>query len=91
MFGVWRLSSVCNFEQTAPPTSLRLLSGSFGWGLCAMQRRENLFYSAIRTKIGDALKAQYDLNEPLPERLTRALLALDVREVVAAGGNENQE
>jgi hypothetical protein len=56
-----------------------------------MQRPENLFYSAIRAKIGDGLKAQYDLNEPLPERLTRALLALDVREVVAAGGNENQE
>jgi hypothetical protein len=54
-----------------------------------MQRRENLFYSAIRTKIGDALKEQYDLNEPLPERLTRALLKLDQREVVAAGGNEN--
>jgi hypothetical protein len=40
-------------------------------------RNQDSFYCAIRTKVGDALRAQYDLSEPLPEPLTKALLKLD--------------
>jgi hypothetical protein len=42
-----------------------------------MQDRDSFYYRAIRTKLGDTLKAQYDLKQPLPEPLTRALLKLD--------------
>jgi hypothetical protein len=47
-----------------------------------MHHRDSFYYRAIRTKVGDALRAQYDLNEPLPKRLTKTLLELDQREEV---------
>jgi hypothetical protein len=43
-----------------------------------MQNRNSFYYLAIRTKIGDALRAQYDLNEPLPETLITALSELEL-------------
>ena len=42
-----------------------------------MHDRDSFYYRAIRTKLGDALRAQYDLSEPLPQPLTEALLNLD--------------
>jgi hypothetical protein len=44
-----------------------------------MQDRDSFYYREIRTKIGDALRAQYDVKEPLPEPLTKILLELDRR------------
>ena len=41
-----------------------------------MQDRDSFYYRAIRTKIGDALRAQYDVKEPLPEPLAKILLEL---------------
>jgi hypothetical protein len=43
-----------------------------------MQDRDSFYYRAIRTKLGDARKAQHDLNDPLPNQ----------QESVAAGGKE---
>jgi hypothetical protein len=37
-----------------------------------MQNRDSFYYLAIRTKLGEALRAQYELEEPLPERLITA-------------------
>jgi hypothetical protein len=37
--------------------------------------RDSFYYRAIRTRIGAALKAQFDLSQPVPERIA-ALLAL---------------
>jgi hypothetical protein len=37
--------------------------------------RDSFYYRAIRTRIGAALKAQFDLSQPMPERIT-ALLTL---------------
>jgi hypothetical protein len=37
--------------------------------------RDSFYYRAIRTRIGAALRAQFDMSQPLPERIT-ALLAL---------------
>jgi hypothetical protein len=34
-------------------------------------------YRAIRTRIGDALRAQYDVSEPLPRTLLTLLMQLD--------------
>ena len=45
--------------------------------------RDSFYYRAIRTRIGAALKAQFDLSQPMPERIT-ALLALLGRENAAA-------
>ena len=42
-----------------------------------MQDRDSFYYRAIRTKIGDALRAQYDVKEPLPEPFAKILLELD--------------
>jgi hypothetical protein len=42
-----------------------------------MHDRDSFYYRAIRTKLGDALRAQYDLSKPLPQPLTEALLNLD--------------
>ena len=42
-----------------------------------MHDRDSFYYRAIRTKLGDTLRAQYDLSEPLPQPLTEALLKLD--------------
>jgi hypothetical protein len=53
-----------------------------------MHDRDSFYYRAIRTKLGDALKAQYDLKQPLPEPLAKALLELDRQEGVAVRGAE---
>jgi hypothetical protein len=45
-----------------------------------MQDRDSFYYRAIRTKRGDALKAQYDLKQPLPEPLAKTLFELDRQE-----------
>jgi len=37
--------------------------------------RDSYYYRAIRTRIGAALRAQFDLSQPLPDRIT-ALLTL---------------
>jgi hypothetical protein len=57
-----------------------------------MQDRDSFYYRAIRTKIGDALRAQYDVKEPLPEPLAKILLELDSEgvPVVEADRHEDQ-
>jgi hypothetical protein len=45
-----------------------------------MQDRDSFYYRAIRTKLGDALRAQYDLKQPLPEPLAKTLFELDRQE-----------
>jgi hypothetical protein len=42
-----------------------------------MRDQDSFYHRAIRTKVGNALREQYDLSEPLPEPLTKALLKLD--------------
>jgi hypothetical protein len=42
----------------------------------AMHDRDSFYYRAIRTKIGDALRAQYDLS-PLPHTFLAILMQLD--------------
>jgi hypothetical protein len=42
--------------------------------------KDSFYYRAIRTKIGAALRAQYDLTEPLPDRLAELLGELEQRE-----------
>jgi hypothetical protein len=37
--------------------------------------RDSFYYRAIRTRIGAALRAQFDVSQPLPDRIT-ALLTL---------------
>ena len=37
--------------------------------------RDSFYYRAIRTRLGAALRAQFDMSEPLPDRIT-ALLTL---------------
>jgi hypothetical protein len=48
-----------------------------------MQHQDSFYYLAIRTKLGDALRAKYHLNEPLPKRFIKTFLELDQREEVA--------
>jgi hypothetical protein len=55
----------------------------------AMQDRDSFYYRAIRTKLGDAARAQYDPKEPLPETPTKVLFDLYEQERVAAGGTGN--
>jgi hypothetical protein len=38
---------------------------------------ESFYYRAIRTRIGDALRAQYDVSEPLPRTFLTLLMQLD--------------
>ena len=38
---------------------------------------KTFFHRAIQTSIGRALRAQYDLSEPLPDRLTSLLHRLE--------------
>jgi hypothetical protein len=45
--------------------------------------RDSFYYRAIRTRIGAALRAQFDMSQPVPERIT-ALLALLGKENVPA-------
>jgi hypothetical protein len=42
-----------------------------------MQDRDSFYYRAIRTKVGNEPKARYDLSQPLPEPLVKALRELD--------------
>jgi hypothetical protein len=53
-----------------------------------MHDRDSFYYRAIRTKLGDALRAQYDLKEPLPESLATVLFELDRQEGAAIRGTE---
>jgi hypothetical protein len=68
---------VCNIEQTVRFKYAHLAAGHQVriWG--PMHDRDSDYYRAIRMKVGDALRAQYDLSEPLTEPLTKALLKLD--------------
>jgi hypothetical protein len=38
--------------------------------------RDSYYYRAIRTRIGAALRAQFDLSQPLPDRITALLTVL---------------
>jgi hypothetical protein len=55
----------------------------------AMQDRDSFYYRAIRTKLGDAPRTHYDLDDPLPQTPTKALFELYEQERVAASGSEN--
>jgi len=46
--------------------------------------RDSFYYRAIRTRIGAALRLQYDLSKPLPDRLSALLAKLGEREGVGA-------
>jgi len=39
--------------------------------------QKTFYQRAIQTSIGSALRSQYDLSQPLPDRLTRLLEELD--------------
>jgi hypothetical protein len=56
----------------------------------AMQDRDSFYYRAIRTKLGDAPRTHYDLDDPLPQTPTKALFELYEQERVAASGSENR-
>ena len=38
--------------------------------------RDSFYYRAIRTRIGAALRAQFDMSQPLPERIATLLTLL---------------
>jgi hypothetical protein len=38
--------------------------------------RDSFYYRAIRTRIGAALRAQFDVSQPLPERIAALLTRL---------------
>jgi hypothetical protein len=54
-----------------------------------MQDQDSFYYRAIRTKLGELARTQYDLKEPLPETPTKALFELYEKERVAASGTGN--
>ena len=39
--------------------------------------QKTFYHRAIQTSLGSALRAQYDLSEPMPDRLTQLLRELD--------------
>jgi hypothetical protein len=47
---------------------------------------DSFYYRAIRTRIGAALQAQYDLAKPLPDRISDLLAKLDQTDVARADG-----
>jgi hypothetical protein len=47
--------------------------------------RDSFYYRAIRTRIGAALGAQYDLAKPLPDRINDLLARLDQADTDRAG------
>jgi hypothetical protein len=50
--------------------------------------RDSFYYRAIRTRIGAALRAQFDVSQPLPDRITALLTLLGKEsEVPAEPGN----
>jgi hypothetical protein len=51
-----------------------------------MHDRDSFYCRAIRTRLGDAARTQYDPKEPLPETPTKALFELYERERAAASG-----
>jgi len=51
-----------------------------------MQDRDSFYFRAIRTRLGDAARTQYDPKEPLPETPTKALFELYEQERAAASG-----
>jgi hypothetical protein len=54
-----------------------------------MEDRDSFYYRAIRTKQGDAPRAQYDLKEPPPDTPTKALFELYQLERIA--GNAGRD
>jgi hypothetical protein len=54
-----------------------------------MQDLDSFYYRAIRTKLGDAARMQYDLKEPLPDAPIKALFKLYEQERVGARGTGN--
>jgi hypothetical protein len=51
--------------------------------------RDCFYYRAIRTRIGAALRAQFDMSQPLPDRIT-ALLTLLGKEADPAEPSETE-
>jgi hypothetical protein len=49
--------------------------------------KDSFFYRAIRTQIGSALRGQYDLSKPLPDRLTALLDQLKQHDGADAAGD----
>jgi hypothetical protein len=50
--------------------------------------RDSFYFRAIRTRIGAALQAQYDLEKPLPDRISDLLSKLDQADASRSAGNE---
>lgn len=50
--------------------------------------RDSFYFRAIRTRIGAALQAQYDLEKPLPDRISDLLSKLDQADAAHSAGNE---
>jgi hypothetical protein len=46
--------------------------------------RDSFYYRAIRTRIGAALRAQFDMSQPVPERITALLTLLGKENAPAA-------
>jgi hypothetical protein len=53
-----------------------------------MQDRNSFYYRAIRTKFGDAVRAQHNVNDPPPNTLKKPLSELGQQEGVATGEKE---
>jgi hypothetical protein len=49
--------------------------------------KDSFYYRAIRTQIGSALRGQYDLSKPLPDRLAALLDQLRQRESSDTAGD----
>jgi hypothetical protein len=52
--------------------------------------KDSFYYRAIRTRIGAALRAQFDMSQPLPDRIT-ALLSMLGRETEAPADRANTD
>ncbi len=52
--------------------------------------KDSFYYRAVRTRIGAALRAQFDVSQPLPDRIT-ALLTLLGKEDHASAEPRNTD
>jgi hypothetical protein len=52
--------------------------------------RDSFYYRAIRTRIGAALRAQFDLSQPLPDRITSLLTLLGKEDAAPAEPSETE-
>jgi hypothetical protein len=52
--------------------------------------KDSFYYRAIRTRIGAALRAQFDMSQPLPDRIT-ALLAMLGKETEVPADHKNTD